>query len=106
MVLLSSHQLIQHYFKYPLPFLDHYLDPFIFGAIVPYFIKWEQRLLWNKGRHYVLPDWLIISLFIFLSLLSEVILPYFHSGYTQDIYDILAIGIGVLFYKALLNNKA
>lgn len=106
MVLLFSHQIIQHYFKYPLPFLDHYLDPFIFGAIVPYLIKWEQRLVWKKGKHFILPNWLIVSLFIFLSLISEVILPHFHTGYTQDIYDLLAIGMGVVFFALLLNHKA
>ncbi|HLR00492.1 MAG TPA: hypothetical protein VK102_08950 [Sphingobacterium sp.] len=101
---LLAHQLSQHYFHYPIPFLDHYLDPFILGVLVPYFYKWEQRILWKKAPDFQLPIWLLIGLFVLLSLLSEVLLPSFHSGYTQDLHDVLAIGLGVFWYFLLLNR--
>lgn len=103
-VILILHQFLQHYWGFPLPFLDSYLDPFILGAIMPYFILWEHRLLWKKDRKFILPLWHIFTIFLILSILSELVLPAIREGYTQDIWDVLSIGVGVAWYTIFLNK--
>lgn len=102
--ILLLHQLSQHFFLFPIVFLDNYLDPFIFGATVPFVYLWEQRILWKKDKTYFLPIWVLFCLFIILSFVSEILLPYVNPKYTQDIWDVLSIGLGVIWFKLFLNK--
>lgn len=89
------HQGLQKHFGIQLFFADAYLDPFCFGAIVPHFIEIERTRLF-KLKPFSKPDLVIVA--VYLALVSEWLLPRISDRFTPDIFDVLSIFFGCIWF--------
>ena len=75
---------------------DSYLDPFCFSALVLPFWALERKWLFHQSNISELEAGVLILVLI---LFSEVILPNFSSLFVYDLWDvILIVGGGVWWY--------
>lgn len=63
-----------------------------------------QQYLTYKNTKYRFKAIHIIFITLYVSLVFEFILPYFNNKYTQDYYDVVAYGVGALFFLAFMNK--
>lgn len=97
------HQIVQYILKVHVPFVDGYLDPFLFYPVVLGAILLERK--WWFGKHYILSRKQILIYFIILTIIVEVIFPYLDSRFIFDYWDIIPYFLGVLFFERVLNKK-
>ena len=101
-ILFISHQVLQYGFKWSVPFIDNYLDPFCFGALAMHGYLFER--IWLYDYHKIsLLSYLII--FLFLSLTSEVLFPLLSNRFVADWRDVVAIFLGILFFYITHGNQ-
>tara|TARA_B100000508_G_C11448280_1_gene272585 strand:+ start:592 stop:933 length:342 start_codon:yes stop_codon:yes gene_type:complete len=95
LIVFLGHQTTQKALHLSLPFLDNYLDPFCFTAIAFPLIVLERSWLFSQNKHSKI-DLLII--FIFLAIVSEVLLPALSHQFVQDPWDILSMLFGFIWH--------
>ena len=89
------HQLLQYGMQIHLQLVDSYLDPFCAGALSPWVISIEREWLFRQQR---LSKTEVIVIMLFLSIVSEFIFPYLSNRFTSDWIDVVAIGLGSIWY--------
>ena len=104
LLLFLFHQLLQIGIHISIPFFDNYLDPFCLGALSMHLYLFERNWLYDYKKISILSSFII---FLFLSIVSEVLFPYLSNRFTADWHDVIAIFLGITFYHItrLLDNK-
>jgi hypothetical protein len=101
--LVLIHQLIQKILGINIPLADSFLDPILFMPILLHLILWEQRFLFRKDYSYILSWRQMITVLIFVSILTEYFFPQWNNNFTMDYWDIICYLIGTLLFGLLLN---
>lgn len=104
LVLFIIHQLLQLGFQINIPFLDNYLDPFLFIPIVLGLYLQERRLI-LKNDGFTFDKFKLIVLSLLLCIIVEVIFPLINPGYTFDLYDFVAYYAGAIYFNYKINRK-
>lgn len=100
LIFFLVHQYLQKAANISIPFVDSYLDPFLFMPILLYLIVWERRLLFGDFT-YSLPASYIFGYFMLVSILCEIVLPLWNDRMTADVWDVLFYAVGTLTYVAV-----
>ena len=87
-ILFTVHQILQKALLIHIPFIDSYLDPFCFGAIVPALYVFERSRMVKSVK---VGFGELLALTLVLVLFSEYLLPLLSPAFTFDIADILMI---------------
>jgi uncharacterized membrane protein YhaH (DUF805 family) len=95
LILFLSHQLTQKVLHLEISFIDYYLDPFCLTALFFPLLKIERKLLFDQKAFSNLE---LVIIFTFLVAIFEGLLPYFYQQFTSDIWDILAMALGLLWF--------
>ena len=91
-----AHQVAFFYFNISIPFLDNYLDPFCFSAIMLHCYKLQRHWV---GLHRAVSKEEVFAFVFVLSLFSELLFPFLSVKFTADVFDVLGITLGgVWFY--------
>lgn len=96
------HQIGQKILDWSLPFLDFYLDPFCFGALIPPLLLIERKWLFKQTKFSKLE---FVMLLLVLIIFSEVLIPLLSSNFTADPFDALGIFLGGCWYWWLGRNR-
>lgn len=91
------HQLVELYFKYPIPILDNYLDPFCASVLILHALAFERKILVDWSL--TLLD--VIAAVALLALVSELLFPLFSHKFTADVWDVLAFACGGIWFILL-----
>ena len=91
------HQIVEHYFKKPLPILDNYLDPFCASVLILHALAFERRFLVDWSL--TLLD--VVIAVVLLAIVSELVFPYFSYKFTSDIWDALSFALGGVWFVLL-----
>lgn len=94
LVIFVSHQLLKHLVGIDVTFIDNYIDPFCMSALALHVLATE-RLLFFDSKLGVID---IVIATIFLSVVSEILFPYFSNRFTSDMLDVVAIIAGSFWY--------
>ena len=79
-------------------FIDDILAVPIIGTIILYF---HRRF---RDESYTLPLSHIVTIVVALTLVFEIVLPFFSNQYTRDLIDVAAYTIGAAFFHLEINN--
>lgn len=93
--LFLMHQLTQKVLHISLPFADSYLDPFCLSALGLYAVQLERKWLFDYPKLAKADVLLIVT---FLTLISEVVFPYFSNKFFSDWRDVLGICLGAFWF--------
>ena len=93
--LFVVHQVIFFGFQVQIRFLDNYLDPFCFSAIVLSIYQLQRNWLLGEGD---VSKEEVLGFVVVLSLLSEVLFPWLSARFTADFYDVLSIALGACWF--------
>lgn len=104
LLLFSMHQIMQKVLGINMLLLDSFLDPLLFMPILLHLMLWERRFLFGKGSHYILSRQRIVCIWLFVSVLCELLFPYWSDRFTMDYWDVLCYGIGALLFRIYLNK--
>ncbi len=76
-------------------FLENYLDPFCFAAMMLTVFFWQLKKRFDHGHVSIE---IVLAFVALLALFSEVIFPLIQPKFTSDIYDVVSIFMGGLWY--------
>ncbi len=99
------HQILQLGFNLAIPFIDSYLDPFLFLPIILGLYLQERRWV-LQDNFYMLDTFSFLGISLILCVLVEVVYPYLNHGYIFDIYDIPAYGVGSVYFHFTINKSS
>lgn len=95
-LLFVVHQVIFFGFQVQIRFLDNYLDPFCFSAIMLHCYMLQRHWI---GLHRAVSKEEVFAFVFVLSLFSELLFPFLSAKFTADVFDVLGIILGgVWFY--------
>lgn len=95
-----------NYIDYPLPrFIRFYVNDLLIVPIAASTSLYLMRWIF-KVKNLVLSVAEIVFVVVFFSGLFELVLPYFHTRYTGDWYDVMMYVLGGLFYWKYMNVPA
>lgn len=103
-VLCLSVELLQH-FQITISYFHYWANDLIAIPLILSLTVSLKRLL-SRDKHFTLSSIQVIFVFIYVSVLFELILPAYSSKYTGDLVDISCYGLGTLFYQAVMNNQS
>jgi hypothetical protein len=89
----------QIYFYWPIQF---YLIDLIAVPIISQLCLWWMRLIHSST--YKLGIWQVIFIVANLSVVFEGVLPNYNTRYIADVLDVLAYGLGGIFYYQIMNK--
>ena len=102
MIVLTCIYAIHLYYKFNhLPeyqWISAYLADLLCLPVLLFLLK-NSIQIYHKNKTFEINDTQIVFLFVYVSLVFEILLPYFSSRYTSDFYDVLAYGFGAVIYK-------
>lgn len=105
LIIGTSHQIMEKILKLSIPYIDSYLDDVI---AVPFFSS-SILIIENFSFYHIHTRKHTINqlftIFVFISILFEYIIPKYSSAYTFDYWDILCYFLGMFGYY-YLNKKA
>ena len=96
-MLFLLHQLAELVLNINITLLDNYLDPFCASVIILHGLALERKFIFEWS----LTTLDIIIAILILSVISELVFPYFSNKFTADIYDFLAFSAGGLWFYFL-----
>lgn len=89
---------------YPLPVLNGYIDDLLAIPVIANLGLWFQRVFVIRNNYYVLSPWHVAFIVIYVSVLFELVLPYYSKTYTGDWIDVLLYLAGGVFFYRIINN--
>lgn len=95
-ILFTVHQVLQKVLLIHISFVDSYLDPFCFGALVPALYTFERNRM-TKNDQVGFAE--LLALTFVLVIFSEYLLPLLSLAFTFDYADMLMIVLGVLWFR-------
>lgn len=102
--LFLIHLIFERILNWRIAFWDNYGDPLIFMPIFLHFILWEDRFVRKKGSEYILSWKKCLLWWVIISILVEYFFPKWNEGFTADYFDVLAYGVGTIFYMLFMNR--
>src|SRR5690606_16285207 len=93
-----THQVLQKIFSFNILVIDSYLDPFLFMPILQHLILFERRYIFGKGASYRLPWYQILTIILFVSIVSELLFPRWSAEFTADYIDVIVYFIGGIVF--------
>lgn len=103
LILFLLHQYVERVRGARFPWVDNYLDAFLFMPILLTVVLWERRWLWKKGRAYSLPLRDVAGYGLLVCLLAEGLFPLLHPGFTRDFADVLLYFLGCCVFLFAMN---
>lgn len=101
-ILFLTNQLLEHLYLSHWIFRSYLDDLLVLPIILP-ITQVLLRLIYNKPS-FKLDIPMIITAFLFVSIVFEIILPKFSTSYTSDYLDIVFYGIGGVIYWIIFKN--
>lgn len=99
-VVFLVHQYMQKVMHAPIPLLDSYLDPVLFIPITLHLVTLERR--WMLGiPGYKLSMLQIAGYFVLISVIGEIVFPYYSKHFTADILDVVGYFAGAALYAVV-----
>lgn len=89
---------------HPLPVLNGYIDDLLAIPVIANLGLWFQRVLVIRNDYYVLSPWHVIFIVVYVSVLFEVVLPYYSKTYTGDWIDVILYMAGGIFFYKIVNR--
>ena len=87
---------------HPLPVFNGYLDDLLAIPVIANLGLWFQRVFMIRNNYYVLSSVHVTFIVVYVSVLFELVLPYYSKAYTGDWIDVtLYLGGGIFFYKII-----
>lgn len=103
LLLFVLHQVMQFALQIRIPFIDNYLDPFLFLPVALGAYLQERR--WILGNSvYTLDTFKLIGISVILCVIVEVIFPLINSGYTFDVFDFPSYAAGAVYFQYTINR--
>ncbi len=95
----------RHFWHQPLPPLltAHLADALALPVILTLALAVQRRWI-QRNASFVLPDSWILAAWAYISVWFEVVLPLFSADSVADPLDVLAYGLGALYFRLLLNR--
>ena len=86
----------------PLPVFNGYLDDLLAIPVIANLGLWFQRVFVIRNNYYVLSSVHVTFIVVYVSVLFELVLPYYSKAYTGDWIDVtLYLAGGIFFYKII-----
>jgi len=89
---------------HPLPVLNGYIDDLLAIPVIANLGLWFQRVFVIRNHYYVLSPWHVVFIVVYVSVLFELILPYYSKTYTGDWLDVILYFAGGLFFYKIINS--
>ena len=89
---------------HPLPVLNGYVNDFLAIPVIANVGLWFQRVFVIRSNYYVLSSGHVIFIVIYVSILFELVLPYFSRTYTRDLIDVMLYVAGGIFFYRIINK--
>jgi len=87
---------------HPLPVFNGYLDDLLAIPVIANLGLWFQRVFVIRNNYYVLSSVHVTFIVVYVSVLFELVLPYYSKAYTGDWIDMtLYLAGGIFFYKII-----
>jgi hypothetical protein len=87
---------------HPLPVFNGYLDDLLAIPVIANLGLWFQRVFMIRNNYYVLSSVHVTFIVVYVSVLFELVLPYYSKAYTGDWIDVaLYLAGGIFFYKII-----
>lgn len=96
-VLFLLHQCTQKLAHISIPILDNYLDPFCFISIAFPLLQLERKKIYSLNT-FSLTE--LFVYFIVLAFSAEYLLPLISSNFVSDLFDILVMFIGLIWFTS------
>ena len=97
--LFVLHQVLQYGFHVSIPFADSYLDPLLGTPVLIGLHRVESRYLFGAKPF----GWGYLAVIaVVFALVSELLFPYLSDAFTADWGDVVAIGLGAVYYGVFL----
>ena len=103
--LFLLHQAAEKIFAFRVPFLDSYADPFLGTPVLLTLLLWERRQLFKAGTSFTFSVLETAVAAGFLMLISEGLFPYLSDNFTADVWDLVAILLGTVYFYVFINRK-
>ncbi len=101
-ILAIINQTLEKGFGVFIPLVHSYLDDLLCLPIVLTLGLSVYRIVWPN---YKLRLWHMIPVLVVYSIYFEWHLPQFSSGYTSDIFDVLAYTVGLTLFSYFINDE-
>ena len=85
-----------------IPFIHSYMDDILFMPVALWFIQAVCRLIY--GHTFKLNSKHILLLFIYVSIMFELVVPRFNSYFVSDIFDVACYLFGSISFILLNKN--
>jgi len=89
---------------HPVPILNGYINDFLAIPVIANLGLWFQRVFVIRNNYYVLSPWHVIFIVVYVSVLFELVLPYYSKTYTADWIDVLLYMVGGVFFYRIINK--
>lgn len=106
LLLLAIHQFGQKVMGIQVFWADNWLDAFLLSPILGTVALWEKRTLFRKEPNFRFSILQTFSLALLFSIVSELVFPLLHRGFTADWFDVLAIFAGTIVFYFGINLRS
>ena len=89
---------------HPLPLLNSYIDDLPAIPVIANLGLWFQRVFVIRSDYYVLSPWHVVFIVAYVSVLFELVLPYYSKAYTGDRLDVILYLAGGIFFYRIINK--
>ena len=89
---------------HPFPVLNGYIDDLLAIPVIANMGLWFQRIFVIRNDYYVLSTWHVVFIVTYVSVLFELVLPYYSKTYTGDWLDVILYFAGGLFFYKIINR--
>lgn len=89
---------------HPIPLVNGYINDAWAIPVIANLGLWFQRSIVICSNYYVLSYRQVIFIVAYVSLLFELLLPYYSKTYTSDWIDVLLYMLGGIFFYKIINK--
>ena len=89
---------------HPLPLINGYINDAFAIPVIANLGLWFKRQFIIKNDYYVLAQWHIIFIVLYVRLVFDILLPLYSKTYTADWIDVLLYVFGGVFFYYVMNK--
>ncbi len=105
-LIFTINQVLERYFELFIPIIHSYLDDLLAIPVILGITLQIYRKIHPQKDAFSFTKKQILVAVIYVSIVFELILPYFSSTYTSDIYDAVCYTLGAIYFFFLINQSA
>lgn len=98
-----AHQILQKILAISIPWADSFLDPLLFLPILLHLMLLERRFVFGLGGEYTFRWYHIFCTVALISLICELLFPYWSAAFTSDYNDVICYAIGGVVFGIFQN---